>query len=552
MSGRALKKAVLCLKIYRCGVNVKRIFCGILAVFLLLTVFTISGCSNDGLDAILMMDISENPKTLDPQQADDSNSVQIVLNVFMGLMRYAADGSIECGVAESYTKSDDELTYTFKLREDVFWTSCGGFEAQCTAKDFVYGFRRLFSRITKAPRASEYFCVKYSEELYDGKIVNDNFFGVKALSDFELEIELNYANPRFLQLLCEAPAMPCNEEFFDSVRGKYGLSAECTASNGAFYVRTWNFDPYASTDVNYVILSRNSKNADVYGVCPSSVRFFIEDEEDFIGDFLSGETNIIAVANEDRAKISGNFNCDEFSSITVGLTFNDNSPLFESLDLRKALALSIPRDRIMQALKDFETAEGIVPKRTSLLGENYREKSGLCKIADYNADEAAAHFRLAKNDIDSTLLRGVRIITKSEDAHTAAQYITQEWQLLGLYCQIEKLSESEFNKRIASGNYEIAITELAGGYDSPAAYLEQLSTVFLQGDTDIDALLNSAFLAEKDGFSIYLAAEQIFINNVAFIPLYYKNEYFFTDKDIYDVVYNPFTKTIDFSYGKMK
>ncbi|MCH5203567.1 MAG: peptide ABC transporter substrate-binding protein [Oscillospiraceae bacterium] len=528
----------------------RKLFCGILAVLMTITAITISGCSDNGLDAVLMIDISENPKTLDPQQANDSNSVQIVLNVFMGLMRYGMDGSVQCGTAESYTKSDDDLTYNFKLREDVFWTNCEGFEKQCTAKDYVFGFRRLFSRTTKAPRASEYFCIKNSEELNNGKIITDNYFGVKAISDFELEITLDYANPRFLQLLCEAPAMPCNEEFFDSTRGKYGLSAECTASNGAFYVRKWNFDPYASTDVNNVILSRNSKNADVFGVCPSSVRFFIEDEEDFIGDFLSGETNIIALANKDKSKIVGNYNCEEFSSITVGLTFNESYSLFESLDFRKALALSIPRENMNGALKDFEAAGGIVPKRTSIFGQNYREKAGLCKIPDYNADEAAAYFKAAKSSIDTTLLRGARIITKSSDAHTAAQYIMQEWQRIGFYCQLELLSESEFNRRIANGAYEIAVTELTGGYDSPAAYLEQISAELLQ--EDISSLLDSAYIAENDGVGIYFAIEQIFINNAVFIPLYYKNEYFFTDKDIYDVIYNPFTKTIDFSHGKMK
>lgn len=530
----------------------RKIICVISAVLIALTAVTISGCSDDGLDAILMMDISENPKTLDPQQADGSNSVQIVLNVFMGLMRYGIDGTVQCGAAESYTVSEDNLTYRFKLREDIFWTSCGGFEAQCTAKDFVYGFKRLFSKSTKAPRANEYYCIKYSEELYNGKIIDESYFGVKALSDFELEIELNYASPRFLQLLCEAPAMPCNEEFFNSARGKYGLSAECTASNGAFYVRKWNFDPYASTDVNNVILSRNPKNAEAFGVCPSSVRFFIEDEEDFIGDFLSGETNIIAVSNEEKTKIVGSFNCEEFSSITVGLSFNEDHPLFKSLDFRKALALAIPRDRISEALKDFESAGGIVPKRTSLFGANYREKAGLCKISEYDASMAEEHFKAAKDDIDTTLLRGARIITKSSDAHTAAQYITQEWQRLGFYCQLEQLSESEFNRRLAEKSYEIAITELAGGYDSPAAYLEKLSTTLLPEDSDMTTLLESAYLSERNGFAIYLAAEQIFINNSVFIPLYYKNDYFFTDEDVYDVIYNPFTKTIDFSYGKKK
>lgn len=526
----------------------KRLFCGILTIILAIT--TICGCSDDGLDAILACDISENPRTLDPQQADDPNSEQIVLNVFMGLMRYDIDGSVQCGTAESYTKSDDDLKYTFKLHENVYWTNNDGFKKQCTAKDYVFGFRRLFSAETKAPRAAEYFCIKNSEKCLNGTIISESNFGVKAVGDFELEITLDYANPRFLQLLCEPPAMPCCEEFFGSARGKYGLSAECTASNGAFFVRKWHYDPYASTDVNNVILARNSANAEIFGVGPAVVKFFIEDEEDFIGDFLSGETDCIAVANENKSQITGKYNCEEFSSITVGLTFNEKFSLFQSKDFRQALASSIPRDKISQALKDFEAANGIIPKRISLLGKNYREQAGLCKIPEYDIDKASAHFKDAKPLIDTELLRGARIITKSADAYSAAQYIMQEWQRLGFYCTLEQLSESEFIKRVSSGEYEIAVTELAGGYDSPAAYLEQITTELSKDE--IKPLLDTAYLAGSAGFDIYRSAEQLLINNALFIPLYYKNEYFFTEKDVYDIVYNPFTKTIDFSYGKKK
>lgn len=515
-----------------------------------MAVTILSGCSDDGLDAVLAYDIGENPKTIDPQQANDPNSVQIVQNVFMGLMRYGADGSVQLGAAESYTVSEDELTYNFKLREDVFWTNCAKLERQCTAKDFVFGFRRLFDTSTNSPRAKEYLCIKNAEEMYIGKYISEDNFGVKAINDFELEITLDYADPRFLQLLCEAPAMPCNEEFFNDARGKYGLSAECTPSNGAFYVREWYFDPYASTDVNHVFLYRNSKNAEVFEVCPAAVKLFIEDKEDFIGDFLSGDTSCIAVSNEERSKISGNYIYKEFSSITVGLTFNEKYELAENLDFRKALELSIPREKLSQAMKDFKGAEGVIPRGTKLYGENYREQAGVCDIPGYDPDEAEALFKTIRSTVDSKLLRGARVITKSDDAHTAAQYITQEWQSLGFYCQLEELSESEFNSRIAEGTYEMAITELSGGYDSPEAYLGQLNAG--ENKEALDLLLSSAYLSKDGGADIYRKAEQLIIDNCAFIPIYYKNEFFITEKDVSDVIYDPFTKTIDFTRGKIK
>ncbi len=515
-----------------------------------MAVTVLSGCSDDGLDAVLAYDIEENPKTIDPQQANDPNSVQLVQNVFMGLMRHGADGSVQLGVANSYTVSEDELTYNFKLRQDVYWINCSGLERQCTAKDFVFGFKRLFDRSINSPRAVEYLCIKNAKDMYSGKFVKDENFGVKAKGDFELEITLEYADPRFLQLLCEAPAMPCNEEFFNETRGKYGLSDECTPSNGAFYVKEWYFDPYASTDVNHVFLYRNSKNAEVFEVCPAAVKLFIEDKEDFIGDFLSGDTSCIAVSNEERAKISGNYIYKEFSSITVGLTFNENYELAANSDFRKALELTIPREKLAQAIKDLKSAEGVIPRGTNINGENYRDKAGVCDIPEYDPDKAEALFKIVRSTVDSKLLRGARIITKSDDAHTAAQYITQEWQSLGFYCQLEELSESEFNSRIAEGSYEMAITELSGGYDSPEAYLGQLNAG--ENKEALDSLLSSAYLSKDGGADIYRKAEQLVIDNCVFIPIYYKNEFFITEKDVSDVIYDPFTKTIDFTRGKIK
>lgn len=516
----------------------------------LMAVTIMSGCSDDGLDAVLAYDIEENPKTIDPQQANDPNSLQIVQNVFMGLMRYGSDGSVQPGAAESYTVSEDELTYNFKLRYNVYWINCDGLERQCTAKDFVFGFRRLFNTSTNSPRAEEYFCIKNAKEIHDGKYISKENFGVKAIGDFELEIKLEYSDPRFLQLLCEAPAMPCNEEFFTEARGKYGLSAECTPSNGAFYVREWYFDPYASTAVNHVFLYRNSKNAEVFEVCPAAVKLFIEDKEDFIGDFLGGDTSCIAVSNEEVSKISGDYIYKEFSSITVGLTFNEKYELAQNPDFRKALELSIPRERLSKAIKDLKEAEGVIPRGTNLYGENYREQAGACVIPGYDHEKAEALFKTIRSSIDSKKLRGARIITKSDDANTAAQYITQEWQSLGFYCQLEELSESEYNRRIAEGSYEMAITELSGGYDSPEAYLGKLNAG--EHKEELDALLGSAYLSKDGGAEIYQNAEQLIIDNCVFIPIYYKNEFFITEKDVSDVIYDPFTKTIDFTRGKIK
>ncbi len=505
-------------------------------------------------DKIFKFDVLTNPGTLDPQQADDSVSNMIIENVYAGLLSVDQDGSVSKVVAEDYTVSDDGLVYNFKLREDIFWTSVGKFDAQCTAKDFVYGFTRLFLPQTNAPRASEYYCIKNSEAVQNGENVP---LGVRAVSDFELEIMLEYPNPRFAALLAEPPAMPCSEEFFIETQGKYGLSAKCTPSNGAFYVRGWNYDPYTSANINNLILSRNAKNAEVLDVKPSGLNFFITKESNFYPDFVNGDTHCLVVSNDGKQPPRDDFNCDEFSNITCGLIFNNEFSLFQSVEFRQALSILTNRDTISSALPGVDMARGIVSEHVSAAEAFYRETVGDCEFPEYNPERAQQLYQSARPSLDTSLFSGSRVIVCSDAAKTAVSYILQEWQReFGFYCVVETLDENAFRKRLQSGDYEIAAVELSGKYNSPAAFLEQFGKTSSENfghfsDSTFDGLLADANVSASDDVELFYKAEQRLIDEAAFVPLFYKKEYFFTPKGSTGVIYNPFSETINFMKAMM-
>lgn len=520
-------------------------------------IFTATACrEKDGSGYVFKYDISYNPVTLDPQLADDKNSELIISNVFMGLLTLNPDGSLSEGVASDYIVSDDGLKYTFKLRQDIYWTDGGDFEQQCTAQDFVYGFQRLFLPETNAPRAQEYYCIKNSRAVNKGAVKDASVIGVKANGDFELEITLDYPNIRFLTLLTEPPAMPCSEDYFLSSQGKYGLSAECTPSNGAFYVKSWDYDPYTITDNNNLILRRNSKNSDARQVYPSGLNFFIEDEEDFIDDFVAGTTSCIAVSDEEAALISGKFDCTEYSNITVGLVFNRKAEVFGNEDFIQALARLADRETIAAALGHYSSADAIVPDEVSMLDKSYRELVGAGMTPKYSVSAAQSFYNKAKEQLDRSLFTGARVIAPNDTAAEAVSYIMQEWQReFGFYCVVEVLGETEYAARLESGDYEIAVAELTGSYNSPAAYMDHFRKNTALGgfsSAEFESLMNKAEECESmsESAELYRHAEQLLIDRAAFVPLYYKNEYFFVGEDCADIYYNSFTKTVDFSQAK--
>lgn len=535
----------------------KKTAAAIAAAFMLITA---SGCrEDDGCDYTFKYNISSNPVTLDPQIADEPNSDLIIGNVFMGLLTLGSDGSVKEGAASDFVVSEDGLTYSFKLKQDIYWIDNGEFEEKCTAKDFVYGFTRLFLPETGSTRASDYYCIKNAELLHTGKITDSSLLGVKAKGDYELEITLEYPNSRFLTMLTEPPAMPCCEKFFLQSQGKYGLSDECTPSNGAFYVRRWFYEPYADRDSNCIFLGRNNKNAETREVCPAALNIYIRDEELFIDDFLGGNVSCLAVSDNDKALIKGNYECEKFDSVTCGIAFNRRSKLLSDSDFCMALSLLVDREAILSAIPSFKAAEGLVPGQVSMLDKSYRELAGSCELPEYDVTAARKYFLKAQPRLDMTLFTGAKIIVPDSAAETAVSYAMQEWQReFGFYCVVEQLDGEEYRARLDSGDYDIAVLELSGRYNSPSAYLGQFRadspdncTRF--SDSGFEALLKQAEECAELSNSAekYLLAEQMLIDKAAFIPLYCKNEYFFTVKGGTDIVYNPFSKTVDFTLAKL-
>lgn len=539
----------------------KRHFRRIIAAALCCFILSMTGCfEKDGSDGVIKYDIAYNPGSLDPQTASDDSSTLLIASLYTGLLRLEPDGSLRAGVAEDYTVSDDGLTYRFKLSSSNYWTDTNGFDSVCTAQDFVFGFQRLFDPATRAPRASEYFCIKNSRAINSGAISDLSRLGVTASGDYELTIELEYPDPNFPMLLTEAPSMPCSEEYFISSQGRYGLSRDTTPSNGAFYLRTWNYDPYTITDNNLLILRRHAKNSEANKVYPSGLNFFIEGDEDFVDDFVSGTISCIAVTEDQRELITGvKYTVQEYDAITVGMLFNKDFELFRTAGFRRALASLIDREKLAQTVTDHAVAYAIVPGEVTLLDKSYREYAGEKLTAEYSTDKAQQYYQQALPGLDRDLLSGARIITRDDSAASAMiSVIMQEWQReFGFYCVVETLSESDFNARLSSGDFEIAMQDLNGSTNSPAAYLQS----FTKGGSgnysgyssaDVTRLVNSAQRAADLSASadLYKQAEQTIIDDAIFIPLYYKNEYFYINKNFADISYNPFNKTVDFTQAK--
>ncbi|MCL2108760.1 MAG: peptide ABC transporter substrate-binding protein [Oscillospiraceae bacterium] len=543
------------------------------------TLFLSSSCrkEDDGSNYIFKFDIAYNPRTLDPQNASGQTAAMLIANMFDGLLKIDSDGNIALNLAEKYTLSDDKLTYTFQLRDDVYWYFDGDSETICTAHDFVYAFRRLFNPAVKSENAPLFYAIKNAEKIHTENLTNLHDIGVYAADDFTLIITLEQPDPHFPYLLTTPPAMPCNEEIFLKTAGRYGLNGENLPSNGAFYLTKWHYDPHRPQD-SVITMRRNNKNNHVFDtnqdnenavpdrIYPLGLNFFISNGEP-LENFRSNTTQaLIATGNSDATSmlISQNFPCSGAETSVWGLVFETHGT-FGNSDLRYAFAAAIERENIefLPMKNGWRIAENLVPPVITIDTDfNYREHANDTFPPEFNRENAHAAYEKGAGMVSRENLTGLKIIMPENQA--ASEYlgrVLQQWQaVLGFYCTVESLPPDSFERAVLSGNFDIAFVKLTGGYNSPDAYLsgfgnpgDLLSRSLPQNTVaEYQNLLKSARLSEDivAAAELYKQAENALLEQVYFMPICFQTEMFFYSNRSRDLDFNPFTGVVFFRGGR--
>ena len=74
--------------------------------------------------------------------------------------------------------------------------------------------------------------------------------GVTVIDDYTLKVSMEYSYPEFVLQTPNAVYMPCNEEFFLSTNGHYGLDDDYIISNGPFIIPVMAFSGYSCPSRN--------------------------------------------------------------------------------------------------------------------------------------------------------------------------------------------------------------------------------------------------------------------------------------------------------------
>ena len=330
------------------------------AVLTALLFLTLTGCGSGSNSFTWFVDTI--PANLDPQVASAASDVIACENLYSGLVRKDPDGQLEPALCERWEVSADRKTYTFYLKDGLTYRAAKGTAADCaiTAEDFVFAFRRMFRAATNSPYAVEFSALENSAEVLAGQLP-ESALGVSASGPLTLVFRLSSPDENFLSKLTLPGAMPCDEAFFNSTRGTYGLTAKTTLSSGPFYLYNWTSSGLflrrepSGTRIDSLRLVQNTNNAD-----QSAIELINSEKCSAAVDATGSTTSLSSIS---------------YSDTTWSLLFNCNT-IFSSTELRQALA-GVARDAAeVPSTELFAAADSLIPAGLNVDGMNYRDTVG--------------------------------------------------------------------------------------------------------------------------------------------------------------------------------
>lgn len=439
----------------------------ILSIFLcVLTVFSLSACSeNEYSEETVYYSDVDTVNSFDPQLASTSVELNIANACFEGLLTTDKNGKIVCGAAESYTVSEDKLTYKFILRKDMVWSDG---ETEVTAADFEFGIKRAVKKTTASPFASSLYCIENAEKINKGKLGADSL-GVKADGN-ELTIRLSYPDETFLSVLTQPVCAPCNETFFNETLGKYGLSNSKIISNGAFYILSYNKDDKTVGIYNNLNYTGKFK-AKVKSVSLN----YSSDYKDIYKAFENSDIDIAPIESTYIKSLEKNgYKSRLYYNTNYCLYIADSSI---SENLRKGLIFGIDSSTVKNNLDDFYNEPlGVVPKNNTVGNEVYRKKVGNLSFPVYNKEKADK--LIGNYDKAADKLNSVKLYYPENDAklELISNLIVQGWQKnFNLFINSAPASEKDIKSELKSGEYKMAIIPIRGSNNIAVNSINSLS-----------------------------------------------------------------------------
>ena len=385
-----------------------------------------------------------NISSLDPAFSSTLRNIWPVNQIFNGLVQLDKNLEIKGDIASSWTISEDKRTYTFKIRQDVYFHNSELFGKNLTrkvkAKDFEYSFNRLIDNKIASP----------------GYWVFNNVKDFKAINDSIFQIELKKEFDPFLGILSMKYCSVVPHEIVTVLGDKFSKKPIGT---GPFKFKKW--------DENVKLVLSKNKNYFEYDSLGQKLPYldgiaisFIPDKKSEFMELLSGRLDMVSSPENSiidqifdykgdlKPRFSSNFNLLKSPYLnTEYIGFNIQNNIKKDTLLRYAINSGIDRKKMMQYLRKnigYPAESGIVP--------NGLNNSFYLPRYNYDPDLSKKLISVYKsyNDIDEI---NITIVSDSQYLDIL-EFIQSELEKIGVQIKIEITPPSILRQGKATGKFD--------------------------------------------------------------------------------------------------
>ncbi|WP_053218109.1 peptide ABC transporter substrate-binding protein [Virgibacillus senegalensis] len=494
--------------------------------------------AEDSGDKVLRLNNGVEPTSFDPPEGFDAASWQSLNNLMEGLTRLGQDHQPEEATAEKWDISDDGLEYTFHIRKDAKWSNGD----DVTAEDFVYAWTRLLDPEEGFSSAFLGYFIKGGEAFNSGDGSAEDL-GLEAVDEKTFKVTLEAPTGFFLNVISNPAFFPVNKAVAEE-NPEWYAEADTFVANGPFKLSEWNHD----SDFTMV---KNDQYWDKDTVKLDEVHWAMVNETNTEYQmFESGDldTSEIPADLADELLDSDQVVIDPQAG-TQFYRFNVNEEPFQNVKIRKALAMAVNQDEIV----DYVTKKGEEPARGFVSygfedpsGNDFRDANG--DLVTYDPEQAKQLLEEGMEEEGYDELPPITLTyNTSDDNKKIAETVQQRFQQdLGIEITLENAEWNVFLQDQKDLKHQLSRSSFLADYGDPINFLESFVTDSSMNRTgwsneEYDDLIAQAKeeADEEKRWELMYEAEKVLFEEMPIVPVNFYNQVFLHKDNVSGIVRHP-------------
>lgn len=509
-------------------------------------IFILFSCGNDTntIDESLVFRYNEhkNIGSLDPAFSKDIADIWATNQLFNGLVQMDDSLHVQPCIAKHWTVSKDALTYSFFLRNDVYFHKDVLFGKDSTravtAYDFEYSFNRLLDKKIASP---------------GGWVLNkvDTF---KAINDSLFQITLKQPFPAFLGLLTMKYCSVVPKEIVDFYRTDFRSHPIGT---GPFMFKRWEENIKLVFRRNPDYFEKDSLGNKLPYLEAVAITFLPDKQSEFLQfaqgniDFVSGldasyKDDILTADGKLRDKYKKTVNMIRgpyLNTEYLAFFMDSNISEIQSESIRKAINYGFDRQKMMVYLRNgvgIPANGGFIPKGlpgyNGKIGFTYQPEKAKELVSKYITESGNKNPEIT--------------ITTTSNYLSFCEYIQKELQKTGLTVHVDVIPAATLKEAKANGKLDLFRASWVADYPDAENYLSlYYSKNFAPNGPNYTHFKNEQFDSwfeksftetnTKQRELLYSKMDSLVMQKAPVVPLFYDEVVRFTRKNVKGLGINP-------------